>query len=56
MDDEKEGTPAYRRSAGIGPKSVKAGRTVMHPKERTTAHCAQHPHQRTAGHEEKAGA
>lgn len=29
----KEGTLAYWRSAGIGPKFVKVGRIVMYPKE-----------------------
>lgn len=34
----KEGTLAYWRSAGIGPKFVKVGRTVMYPKEQMIAY------------------
>ena len=38
----KEGTLAYWRSAGIGPKFVKVGRIVMYPKEQMIAYFAQH--------------
>lgn len=34
----KEGTLAYWRGAGIGPKFVKVGRTVMYPKEQMIAY------------------
>lgn len=39
----KEGTLAYWRSAGIGPKFVKVGRIVMYPKEQMIAYFAQTP-------------
>lgn len=38
----KESTPAHWRSDGIGPKSVKAGRTVMYPKEPMVEHFRDH--------------
>lgn len=44
----KEGTLAYWRSAGIGPKFVKVGRIVMYPKEQMIAYFAQHLYQCTA--------
>lgn len=52
----KEGTLAYWRSAGIGPKFVKVGRVVMYPKEQMIAYFAQHLYQCTAEYEEEAGA
>ena len=52
----KEGTLAYWRSAGIGPKFVKVGRTVMYPKEQMIAYFAQHLYQCTAEYEEEVGA
>lgn len=52
----KEGTLAYWRSAGIGPKFVKVGRIVMYPKEQMIAYFAQHLYQRTAEYEEEVGA
>ena len=52
----KEGTLAYWRSAGIGPKFVKVGRIVMYPKEQMIAYFAQHLYQCTAEYEEEVGA
>lgn len=49
----KEGTLAYWRSAGIGPKFVKVGRIVMYPKEQMIAYFAQHLYQCTAEYEEE---
>lgn len=51
----KEGTLAYWRSAGIGPKFVKVGRTVMYPKEQMIAYFAQHLYQCTTEYEEEVG-
>ena len=42
----KEGTLAYWRSAGIGPKFVKVGRIVMYPKEQMIAYIKEEKGQR----------
>lgn len=52
----KEGTLAYWRSAGIGPKFVKVGRIVMYPKEQMIAYFTKHLYQCTAEYEEEVGA
>ena len=52
----KEGTLAYWRSAGIGPKFVKVGRIVMYPKEQMIAYFAQHLYQCTCEYEGKESA
>ena len=43
-----EGTLAYWRSMGIGPKFVKVGRTVLYPREALIAYFADHVYQSTA--------
>ena len=43
-----EGTLAYWRSMGIGPKVVKVGRTVLYPREALIAYFADHVYQSTA--------
>lgn len=52
----KEGTLAYWRGVGIGPKFVKVGRTVMYPKEQMIAYFKKHLYQCTAEYEEEVGA
>ena len=53
---EKEGTLAYWRGAGIGPKFVKVGRTVMYPKEPMIAYFKEHLYQSTCEYEGKESA
>ena len=52
----KEGTLAYWRGAGIGPKGVKVGRTVMYPKEPMIAYFKEHLYQSTCEYEGKESA
>lgn len=52
----KEGTLAYWRGAGIGPKFVKVGRTVMYPKEPMIAYFKEHLYQSTCEYEGKESA
>lgn len=52
----KEGTLAYWRSAGIGPKFVKVGRTVMYPKEQMIAYFKEHLYQSTCEYKGKESA
>lgn len=52
----KEGTLAYWRSAGIGPKFVKVGRIVMYPKEPMIAYFKEHLYQSTCEYEGKESA
>ncbi|KFI50588.1 helix-turn-helix transcriptional regulator [Bifidobacterium callitrichos] len=43
-----EGTLAYWRSTGIGPKFVKVGRTVLYPRETLIAYFRDHVYQSTS--------
>lgn len=52
----KESTLAYWRGAGIGPKFVKVGRTVMYPKEPMIAYFKEHLYQSTCEYEGKESA
>lgn len=54
--DIKEGTLAYWHDAGIGPKFVKVGRTVMDPKEPMIAYFKEHLYQNTCEYEGKESA
>lgn len=47
---------AYWRGAGIGPKFVKVGRTVMYPKEPMIAYFKEHLYQSTCEYEGKESA
>lgn len=49
----KEGTLAYWRSAGIGPKFVRVGRVVMYPKEPMLDYFRRHLYQGTSEYEEE---
>lgn len=47
-----EGTLAYWRSMGIGPRFVKAGRSVLYPKEEVIAYFRSHLYSSTDEYEE----